>query len=224
MGPFVDSEITAIGKGRLTTGVVADVRLLSSVCPLVDHETTAFSESRQPGWSQANGFSPVWVLLWTTRLPLFVKAASQPGWSQAYGFSPVCVLLCFTRLPLSVKAASQPGWSQTNGFSPVCVLLWVTRVSLLENAALQPGWSHANGFSPVCVLMWLHRWSLRANAASHPGWSQTNCFSPVRLLAMAMTDFVCCYVHRLCYVPPTRLLGGAALESDRRNVNARSSS
>ena len=50
---------------------------------------------------QANGFSPVWVLSCTFKLPLWLKAFSQL--EQANGFSPVWVLSCSFKWALFQK-------------------------------------------------------------------------------------------------------------------------
>ena len=101
--------------------------------------------------SQANGFSPVWILKCFFKWDLRENADSQT--SQENGFSPVCVRMCLLQLEWTENDDLQT--SQENGFSPVCILKWFSKWELLENADLQT--SQENGFSPVWVRMWLFR-------------------------------------------------------------------
>lgn len=131
-------------------------------------------------WSQANGFSPVWMrscamtwAFWTNRFSQYLH------WN---GFSPVC-----TRKWVAISSFLEkrlPHSLQLKGFSPVWVRLCRTRLFLEANICSQL--LHLNGFSPMCILMWLirlFRWAKHLSQCS-----QAYGFSPVWIRSCITTE------------------------------------
>jgi len=99
------------------------------------------------------GFSPLWILLWTTSSRDVLNRLLQAVHSN--GFSPEWVLLCTARcwrlsqhLPHSVHL-----------YLPAWIFIWLYRLPWDEKRFSH--WVHGYTFSPVCILLCIFKfWRL----------------------------------------------------------------